>query len=197
MFIPNGLTEEEIFRAIDKISNVLSKRFAFACYTSEDLKQQCFVWAIDGLTKYEEGRPLENFLQVLLKNKLRNLRRDKLRRPQAPCKECEAENFCNDGEPCSRHLSWVKTNKTKTEIMYPINIDSIDEEQEESLQLEDDHKSLEYEELNLKIADRLPSRLRADYLRMIDGAHVSSERRRIIKEEVRNILAGDFDNGEI
>ncbi len=196
MYIPNGLTETEIITAIDKVAGRLSLKFAFACYTADDLKQQCFVWSIENLHKYEPGRPLENFLQVVLKNKLRNLKRDKLRRAEVPCKPCNDGTFCSDLGPCTRHLEWSRKNKTKSDIMYPVHLDAIDEETETSLQVTTSLRDAEAEELSRKVAERLPARLRADYLRMIDGAIVPSERRKTIKDEVRKILWVDFAASE-
>jgi DNA-directed RNA polymerase specialized sigma24 family protein len=190
VYVPPGLTEAHVLAVIEKVSGRLARKFAFACFTAEDLQQQCFVWALERLPQYEPGRPLENFLQVVLANELRNLRRNKLRRAEVPCKACDAGSYCSPAGPCRRHLEWTARNKAKADLMYPIDLAAVNEEEEGALQTPDAAERVEFSELAGRIDTLLPPALRADFLRMADGAVVSSERRRIVRDAVRDILAG-------
>ena len=58
MRIPSGMTEEQVINTVD------------------DIKQEAFIICIEALNRYEEGRPLENFLSVNLSNRLKTFMRD-------------------------------------------------------------------------------------------------------------------------
>ena len=191
MYLPPGLTESEVFKTIEKVAYRLSRKYAFACFTIEDLEQQCFVWALERLPAYEPGRPLENFLQFSLKNKLNNLKREKLHRSEVPCKQCAAGTFCGaEGQPCPRHIEWTTSNQSKIDILCPVTLDIIEEENEKRLQCTDQKGKLEAEELSEKINERLPANLRPHYLRLIDGLSIGAFHRAKIREAVASLIGG-------
>jgi DNA-directed RNA polymerase specialized sigma24 family protein len=188
VYIPPGLEESEVISTIQKVSKRLAKQYAFAHFTTEDLQQQCFVWSLENLERFQEGRSLENYLQVVLRNKLNNLRRDKLHRSEIPCKPCHKGNFCTPDGPCARHIEWLTTNKSKADILYPVPIEIIEEENEPGLQLERDEDNLVADEIQERITEQLPNRLRAHYLRMLDGGEVSPSHRNQVRQAIRKIL---------
>jgi DNA-directed RNA polymerase specialized sigma24 family protein len=188
MQVPPGLTEADVLAVVDKLADRMAKRFAFGPYSADDLRQQCFVWTLELLPKFKPGGRLENFLQVALKNKLRNLRRKRLRRAEVPCKVCHEHGHHGDGAKCRSYRIWEEGNDSKLRIMYPLDLDEVDEEREGMLQTDGGFVGVEGTELEALIDDRLPQALRGDYCRMRDGAVVPSERRRVVREAVRKIL---------
>lgn len=75
MRIPEGMTEESVFKVIDKVCTKFDK-FKFSIYSAEDIRQEAFILCVEALERYTEG-PLENFLSVHVRNRLINLRRNK------------------------------------------------------------------------------------------------------------------------
>jgi DNA-directed RNA polymerase specialized sigma24 family protein len=188
LLLPPEVTEQEFLRVVDKLASRMARRFAFGPYSPEDLAQQCVVWALESMDKYDPARPLENFLQVHLKRRLLNLRRNKLKRTEIPCRECHDKGHHGDGVKCDRYLEWESRNLSKLNIMFPLDLAAINEDQERSLQARSGLDSHDVADLLSRIEDRLPPHMRADLLRMADGALVTSERRREIKKAVRSIL---------
>ena len=77
MKIPKGMTEEQVLKVIDKIADRYAYKFRFGYFEADDIRQEAKIIAMDALDRYEEGRPLENFLAVHVKNRLNNFKRDK------------------------------------------------------------------------------------------------------------------------
>ena len=77
MKIPKGMSEEEVLEVINKICDRYAYKFQFGYFEADDIRQEAFIIAVDALDRYEEGRPLENFLAVHVKNRLNNFKRDK------------------------------------------------------------------------------------------------------------------------
>jgi DNA-directed RNA polymerase specialized sigma24 family protein len=187
MQVPAGLTEAEVLAVVDKLADRMAKRFSFGPFSPEDLRQQCFVWTLELLPKFDPDKKLENFLQVALKNKLRNLKRKHLKRAEVPCETCHTLGHHGDGDKCKSYRIWEDGNSAKLRIMYPLDLEEVDEERE-GLMTDGGFESVEGSELEALIDERLPQSLRGDYCRMRDGAVVPSERRRVVREAVRKIL---------
>ena len=66
------MTEKEVTETITKIANRYAYKFQFGYYTPDDIRQEAFIIAMDALDRYDESRPLENFLAVHVKNRLNN-----------------------------------------------------------------------------------------------------------------------------
>ena len=77
MKIPNGMTEQQVIETINKVISRYIYKFRFGYYESEDIRQEAFIIAMEALERYDEKRPLENFLAVHVKNRLSNFKRDK------------------------------------------------------------------------------------------------------------------------
>ena len=68
------------------------------------MKQQAAIFALEGLEKYDNKRPLENFLWTHVRNRLFNYKRDNYQRPDKPCLSCvfydahcaTSTNQCNE-----------------------------------------------------------------------------------------------------
>ena len=62
--LPNNVDEAEFLAVIENISRRLGHKFKFGYHSFEDMKQQCAIFALEGLEKYDNKRPLENFLWI-------------------------------------------------------------------------------------------------------------------------------------
>ncbi len=76
MRIPKNMTEDQVMTSIEKVIKRISPKYTFYGYTLDDIKQESFLICMDALNRYDEKRPLENFLSVNLSNRLKNFVRD-------------------------------------------------------------------------------------------------------------------------
>jgi DNA-directed RNA polymerase specialized sigma24 family protein len=172
MKIPKGMTQNEVLEIINKICDRYAYKFKFGYFEPEDIRQEAFIIALDALDRYEEGRPLENFLAVHVKNRLNNFKRDKYYR----------QNKNNDGKQ-------ERLNNSKKFLMEPLDISNIRDESEKNMRLSDGFiDEIANQELLEIIDEHLDTSLRADYLRVRHGAYVPKPRREQISSEVRKIL---------
>ena len=172
MKIPKGMTEQEVVDTINKVVNRYAHRFRFGYYDADDIKQEAFIIAMEALDRYDNDRPLENFLAVHVKNRLSNFKRDKFfRRPKDPDAQTHGKN------------------DIKKFLMEPLNIENIRDENEVNMSTNDDFvEAIDVAELFLLIDQHLPITLRADYLRMMHGVYVPKPRREQIHQEIINIF---------
>lgn len=122
-------------RVLDNISKRLAHKFKFGYHEFDDMKQQAAIFAIEGLERYDNTRPLENFLWTHVRNRLFNYKRNNFQRPDKPCLSCEFydSNYNCSSNQCSKYLdkaecelfkSWSVRNETKKNIMQPSYIDN-------------------------------------------------------------------------
>ena len=76
MKIPEGINEEEAINIILKIAKRLAPKYVFATYEIEDIEQEAFLIGVAGLEKYDQSRPLENFMYTHINNRLKTFKRD-------------------------------------------------------------------------------------------------------------------------
>ena len=166
------MTQNEVLEIINKICDRYAYKFKFGYFEPEDIRQEAFIIALDALDRYEEGRPLENFLAVHVKNRLNNFKRDKYYR----------QNKNNDDKQ-------ERLNNSKKFLMEPLDISNIRDESEKNMRLSDGFiDEIANQELLEIIDEHLDTSLRADYLRVRHGAYVPKPRREQISSEVRKIL---------
>ena len=167
------MTEREVTETITRVANRYAYKFQFGFYTPDDIRQEAFIIAMDALDRYDESRPLENFLAVHVKNRLNNFKRDKYYRQQ---KEDQANKNKYD-------------NNTKKFLMEPIDISSVRDEHENNMRLDDSFvNNIEDQELLDIIDTYLDVGLRADYLRILNVVYVPKPRREQIYNEINRIL---------
>ena len=168
------LTEEEMV-IIGGVIKRLAPQFTFGYYDVEDIEQEAFIIAMAGLVKYEEHLPLENFMSVHIRNRLKNLKRDRFYRYEPP----------KDGE---NGEDWRRANEIKRNLMCPSDISQVNEEKlVDSREFLD---SLAYSELMTNIKAKLSQELRADFMRMTDGVRLSKERKCAVQAAVQEIIDG-------
>jgi DNA-directed RNA polymerase specialized sigma24 family protein len=169
MKIPPGMTENEVVAIIQKISKKFGQKYAFAYYAPEDIEQECFIIACEGLNRYNGSKPLENFLSVHIRNRLFNLKRKKLKRS-----EKETNKF----------------DRIKRLIVEPIDIYQIDDEKETNMRHRcENFNNMSYNEMMTKIDNELEVDLRLGFLRLLEGKSVSKFQREKIVDRVKEILS--------
>ena len=70
------MTYDQVMKQIEVVVNRISPKYTFNTYDVDDIKQEAFIICMDALQRYDQKRPLENFLSVHLSNRLKNFVRD-------------------------------------------------------------------------------------------------------------------------
>lgn len=177
-----NLTEEEL-NTILKVCKRIAKKYVFGSYTVEDIEQEAFIIACAALPAYNKDKgPLENFIQVHLKNRLFNFKRDNFfRPPQTICSLC-GSNDPYACDKCSERYRKAISRRSLLEAAEP------KDEVSEYTHTIDNLEKMEYQELIDKINTNLPIEMRVDYLRLLDGAHINKQRRLEIEQEILRIV---------
>ena len=167
------MTETEVLATITTVVNRIAHKYRFGYYDIDDIKQEAFIIAMEAMDRYDEGRPLENFLAVHISNRLKNFKRDNFFRP--------------DYVPPSGKIT--NDNNTKRFLMEPLDIDNIRDEHERNMRGEENIvDELAKKELMNIIDTSLDMGLRGDYLRILHGVYVPKPRREQIYESIMQIL---------
>ena len=177
--LPNNVSNEKFLEVLDNISKRLGHKFRFGYHDFEDMKQQAAIFALEGLERYDNTKPLENFLWTHVRNRLFNYKRNNYQRPDKPCNTCplfdktykcsnnQCSKFTNKTD-CELYVSWANRNEAKKNIMQPTYIeqDPLNKKSDffsyiqnsEIIQFLDTHITAEYREsyLRLKSGEKLP-----------------------------------------
>jgi DNA-directed RNA polymerase specialized sigma24 family protein len=170
----NRPTDEQM-KTIAKVIERLAPQFVFAYYDVDDIRQEAYIAALNGMAKYDPEQPLENFMAVHIRNRLINLKRDKFFRLEQPL----------DGELVAE---WRNRNEVKRNIMCPVDIHAVGEEH--LLDSAEFLADLAYAELVAAIRAALPGDIRNDFARMCDGVRLSRERREAVQAAVKGVMDG-------
>ena len=171
MKIPKGMTEQQVIDQINKVCDRISPRYTFYGYTVDDIKQEAFIICMEALHRYDETRPLENFLSVNLSNRLKNFVRDN-------------HYFSGDSED-------------RIKLMQPAQLDHensiIDEDNPYTTSYED----IELRDMANLINEHLPADIRMDYLKMINDVYITKQKRDDIVNTILDILQeyGYYEEG--
>lgn len=193
------MTESEVVEIIRKVVNKLAYKFRFGYHDLEDIKQTGFMFAIEGMDKYDETQPLINFLYVHVKNRLANFKRNNYERLDSPCDNCQHSNIGEYSMSCAIHHTsleecpiyskWVVRNNTKKNLMCPIEFDMVNDEHENGMS-----KSSRVVEhiINQEIFDiietSLPVRFRKDWILWKNGEFVPKTNRIKLLDTIYIIL---------
>ncbi|NDB59324.1 sigma-70 family RNA polymerase sigma factor [bacterium] len=161
MKIPKKMTQEEVIKQIHIVINRIAPRYTFSGYDVDDIKQEAFIICMDALDRYDNKRPLENFLSVHLSNRLKNFIRD---------------NFYTKDEEDKKRV--LKPKSLSSEDYIPSNYSN------------DSDTSIDAKNIQSILDKHLPPSYRSDYLKLINDVYVPKKRREelisIIKEIVEN-----------
>lgn len=161
MKIPNSLTESETLAIITKVINRIAPKYTFYGYTVDDIKQESYIICIKALDRYDDKRPLENFLSKNLSNRLKNFVRDNY--------------FISD------------SNDDRVKILQPAQLDYEESiiDGDTYYSVEDDR--IDKEELNSFIDINLPASMRMDYLKMLENIYIPKTRKVEIIEKIQEL----------
>lgn len=158
MKIPSNLTEKETLDKIHFVISKISPKYTFSGYDIDDIKQEAFIICMDALERYDENRPLENFLAVHLSNRLKNFIRD---------------NF------------YLKNDEEKKKILTPSPI-SNEQVVYDSTDVPDLLTMLN--ELKEEIDIKMPASMRMDYLKIISGVYVPKNKKEDIISFIKDLI---------
>jgi RNA polymerase sigma factor (sigma-70 family) len=160
MRVPKNMTEKEVIDQMMVVIDRTAAKYTFYGYDVEDIKQEAFIICMDALERYDEKRPLENFLAVHLSNRLKNFIRD---------------NY------------YIKDEEDKKKILKPKSL-SNEEFLPQVIKNSDD--SIDAKHIHSIINKYLPPSYRADYLKIINDVYVPKKRREDIIETIKEIVEG-------
>lgn len=155
MRIPKGMTQESVMETINCVVRRISGRYTFPGFDADDLKQESYIICIEALDRYEDGRPLENFLSVNLSNRLKNLIRD---------------NYCKSGE------------YDKKKVLSPTSINEKIDVIDTDYSIE---RVLSRREMSEELDKIIPPNLRSDYLKLLNGVPIQKQSRIKISQLIK------------
>jgi DNA-directed RNA polymerase specialized sigma24 family protein len=197
MRIPSGMTEQQVLETIDSVIGSLCRRFQFGYHELDDMKQKARMIAIEALDKYDENKPLPNFIWSVVHNGLFNFKRDNYQRPDKPCIKCPLSaylppNGCsafNDKMDCELYAKWFNKNIFRFNVMKPIGLNEVDDVYEDNMKSEDSTLNTA---VKVEIFDiwrrKLPKHLVKDYLRLKSGVKIPKKIEDEIKIELKKIV---------
>ena len=158
MHIPKGKTEQEVIDTMMKVCNRIAPKYTFYGYTADDMKQEALIICMEALEKYDEERPLENFLSFILPGRLINV---------------------------IRNNHFVKGSKEeKKKIAMPGQLSNEESTHYyESFVLDE----LDIYELFEVVDDNVPYEYRDNYLKLLNGVHIDKKSKEQIIEVIRDI----------
>jgi DNA-directed RNA polymerase specialized sigma24 family protein len=159
MRIPSDMTEEQVIKTIQTVCDRISPKYTFYGYTVDDIKQEAFIICIEALNRYEEGRPLENFLSINLSNRLKTFMRDNY--------------FIGSSNESRKKLARPSQLEYEDKIL-----DNQDQECEK----------LDLKEMAAAVDKYIPANVRMDYLKIINDIYIAKQRREEVIEIIKSIL---------
>ncbi len=199
MKIPKGMSEEEVLRVIENVAQRLAYKFKFGYNDLDDMRQQARMFALEVLPKYDNKRPLENFLWSCVHNKLFNYKRDNFERPGYPCQTCPYDAWEKDTDKCMKYGDkleckyygiWFKRNSAKRNVMHPIDLGNVQGENEQNMKIEFDiSEYLDAKELNILIEKELPIDLRTDYIKLKNGININKDKKNLLINTIKEIIS--------
>ena len=166
--IPKGMTEEEVLKQIDVVINRIAPRYVFYGWTIDDVKQQSFLICAAALERYDNKRPLENFLSFNLANRLKN---------------CIRDNHYLSGD-----------DESKKKIRQPGQLVNEDTTQ---FYVMKDYDNIDTRELVDVINLNLPYNHRENYLKLLNNVQIPKKDRDEITEVIREIVQEHLKTNEL
>jgi DNA-directed RNA polymerase specialized sigma24 family protein len=185
-YVNTAPTEAELVAAIAKVSQALARHHAFGPFTEEDIAQEVAVMSLEAMPRYRpEVACLESFLSANAKNRLLNLRRDRLRRADGPCVDCRRGVEHVPTTQCVKHKKWARLQEKKAALTQRASNLGAASERPGPGDIEAD---VQTRDLLAQVDEHLPLDLRADWLRLRAGQHVALGRRLLVEDAVREIV---------
>lgn len=193
--VSDGVSEEEFLRVLDNISKRLCHKFRFAYHDLDDMKQQAAIFALEGLEKYDNSRPLENFLWTHVRNRLFNYKRNNYQRPDKPCLNCPffdkafkcSLNQCTkytDKAECDLYKAWSKRNDSKKNIVQPSYI----EEDLHPVKSKDLSSLVQDKEIIAFLDQHIETEYRESYLKLKHGIKIPKQQLDKLKDYILRLM---------
>ena len=195
--LPNGVTEEDFLTVLDNISKRLGHKFKFGYHDFDDMKQQAAIFAMEGLEKYDNSRPLENFLWTHVRNRLFNFKRNNYQRPDKPCLNCPffdkhfscSTNQCSkfkDKSECEPYSAWANRNDAKKNIMQPCHIDH--DAHGQKLQVKDFTSYIQNQEIISFLDKNIQAEYRESYLKLKHGHNIPKQQLLKLQKHIAKLM---------
>ena len=160
---------ETIVETIQKISQKLAPKYVFASYDVEDIEQEAVIIGLEAMERYDESKPLENFLYAHISNRLKNFKRD---------------NYY-----LQYHGSAQKIQDRKKNLLQPMDIDCLYSVSTQDNTVTDAH----IREMTALIDRKLPSHLRRDYLKLRNNSPMPKSRKAYVMKVIEDIINGEYN----
>jgi DNA-directed RNA polymerase specialized sigma subunit len=189
----NTVSESEFLQVLENITKRLAHKFRFGYHDIEDMKQQAAIFALEGLERYDNARPLENFLWTHVRNRLFNYKRNNYQRPDKPCLNCplydpqyiKSTNQCSkftNKHDCEPYNVWAERNIAKKNIMQPSYID-YDIAHSNSFD-----NIIQNDEIIKFLDANIHSDFREYYLRLRHGEKIPKQQLKKLQAHIKNIM---------
>lgn len=187
------VSEEDFLIVLDNITKRLVHKFRFGYHDIDDMKQQAAIFALEGLKKYDNSRPLENFLWTHVRNRLFNYKRNNYQRPDKPCLNCplydpnykSSINQCSkykNKQNCELYASWSNRNENKKNIMKPGYIE-YDIEQLHNLD-----SFIQNKEIIEFLDENIHAEYRENYLRLKHGEKITKNKIIKLQKHIQELM---------
>lgn len=168
MYLPDGISEAAFLRIVEDIVKRIPGKFICGSLQRADVQQEVRLACINGVKKFDPAlstnklgsleSSLERFLRVHVSNRLKNLKRDHVGKPNQP----------------------------RSNLIYATNLSNIsDEVIAEESQIE---ANAHYNHLQDLIQECLPTALRSDFLRMCANVKIPRPRQLKVQAEILKIV---------
>lgn len=158
MKIPKNMSEQDVMKKIILVVDRIAPKYTFNGYEVDDIKQEAYIICMDAMERYDENRPLENFLAVNLSNRLKNFVRD---------------NY------------FTKNDQEKKKVLNPSQLSYDDCLETDDINLD---SAIDMNHLAKLIDKFLPSKCRSDYLKIVNDVYVPKKRKSEIISIIKNIM---------
>jgi hypothetical protein len=198
-----GMTEQEVVDTIYKVARRLAPKYRFGYNSVDDMIQQAVEIALVKIeTKYDDSRPLENFLSVVLRNGLFNYRRDRFKRLDKPCLNCPLKAYIKSEDKCTAYSckldcqpynAWNSRNEDRQNIMCAIDIGGVDDENEDNMRINSEIELLEYREIINLIDSKIPLDYYKDWLKLKNNNRMSNKTKDELLKVIKTIIKENSD----
>jgi len=73
------MTEEDTLKTMQRVVEKIAPRYVTHGYSVQDMQQEAYIMCMEALPRYDNERPLENFLSVHVSNRMKNFLRDNVK----------------------------------------------------------------------------------------------------------------------